>query len=133
MKTVRELEDEEPQQGEIYTYTDGSVLKKDDKLLGSFGWIIPSRNIQSEDDIIFAGEGREVMQEQEIEYGKTIAQLPQGEKMSSTRMEAAAILSLHIAISKMDPEILLEVHNGIDSQSALQTSNIQQNSAHAAS
>ena len=123
MKTVRELEDEEPQQGEIYTYTDGSVLKKDDKLLGSFGWIIPSRNIQSEDDIIFAGGGREVMQEQEIEYGKTIAQLPQGEKMSSTRMEAAAILSLHIAISKMDPEILLEVHNGIDSQSALQTYN----------
>ena len=100
-----------------------SILKGD-KAYGSFGWIIPAGPVITEDDIMYAGGGREVMRAEDVQYEHTSPeQLPTGQKMSSTRMEAAAILSLHIAIDKLDPECKIKVRNGIDSKSAMQTYN----------
>jgi hypothetical protein len=94
------METDEIPPGELYTYTDGSVKTPQGtgKVLGSYGWIIPLPEIQSEEDILYAGGGREVMSKNVIEYANKghETHLPDGQKMSSTRMEAMAILPLHI-------------------------------------
>ena len=108
----------------LTTYTDGSVVLADGKAMGAFGWIIPTADMHSEEDIMYSGGGREVMHTASLQYDRALPKhLPEGQRMSSTRMEAAAILSLHIALERLDPDNELEVRNGIDSKSAMQTYN----------
>ena len=123
--TIQEMFDHEIEEGKLQTYTDGSVKTKDHHF-GSYGWIIPATTIESAEDIIYSGGGREKINKTQKKYDKKDAQNENdaiGQKMSSTRMEAMAILSLHIALEILDPEHKLEVRNGIDSKSAMQTYN----------
>lgn len=123
--TIQEMVDHEIEEGKLQTYTDGSVKTKDHHF-GSYGWIIPTTTIESAEDIIYSGGGREKINKTQKKDDKKGAQNGNdmiGQKMSSTRMEAMAILSLHIALEILDPEHKLEVRNGIDSKSAMKTYN----------
>lgn len=98
------------------------MISDNGRAMGASGWIIPVANMQTEKDILYSGGGRGIMEATEVKYGhKQPEQMPDGQRMSSTRMEVAAILSLHLALRRLDPERALTVRNGIDSKSAMQT------------
>lgn len=85
--TLAELDDDRLPPGVLTTYADGSVILADGKAMGAFGWIIPTANMQSEEDLMYSGGGREVMHAASLQYDRALPKhLPEGQRMSSTRM-----------------------------------------------
>ena len=110
LQTIREehAENDEP----VVCSTDGSVWKGK----GTFSYLLYSMHTLESNAY---GGGKE-----DYDYSDLVEQCLsdiQTYKISSTRMEALAILGLHVAVRYLDPDHLLEFINLCDSEAAINT------------